>query len=350
MNFVHGDEVLFRNGPETERRGGMLRMNANILLSVRGLRKLFPIKGGFFSKQRGVIFAVNGVSLDLPGNTNLGLVGESGSGKTTVGKCLIRLIEPTGGDIKFEDTDICKLDPRGLRAIRKKMQMIFQDPYASLDPRTTVEEIVGEGLTIHNLARGSEKRQRVAELLRKVGIMPENMKRYPHEFSGGQRQRIGIARALALNPSLVIADEPVSALDVSIKAQVINLMMQLQEEYSLSYIIISHDLAVVQHMCDKIAVMYLGKIVESADADVFYESPLHPYSRSLLSAVPIPDPEVKVNRIILNGDIPSFAKPPSGCLFHTRCPLRKEEGCRMQEPELRDVGQGHYVACHLSES
>jgi len=228
------------------------------------------------------------------------------------------------------------------------MQMIFQDPYASLDPRMTVEEIVGEGLTIHKLANGSEKKDRIVELSEMVGIMPEHMKRHPHEFSGGQRQRIGIARALALNPKLVIADEPVSALDVSIQAQVINLMMELRREYRLSYLIIAHDLAVVEHMCDRIAVMYLGKIVETATKNVFYDSPAHPYSKSLLSAVPIPDPDVKVNRMILEGEIPSPANPPTGCLFHPRCP-QKAKDCGVIEPELRDIGEGHLVACHLSE-
>ena len=323
-------------------------MNADILLSARNLKKLFPIKGGFFSKQRGTIYAVDGVSFHLNRNASMGLVGESGSGKTTVGKCLIRLIEPTEGIIEFDGTDICKLDQAGLRARRRKMQMIFQDPYASLDPRMTVEDMVGEGLVIHKVATGAERRDRVAELLKRVGVMPEHMKRYPHEFSGGQRQRIGIARALALNPKLVIGDEPVSALDVSIQAQVINLMMELREEYKLSYIIIAHDLTVVQHMCDRIAVMYLGKIVEAAENDEFYDSPMHPYSKSLLSAVPVPDPEVKVNRVILEGDIPSPANPPAGCLFHTRCP-QKIKDCEAIEPELKEVGEGHFVACHLSE-
>ena len=322
-------------------------MNSNTILSVNNLKKFFPIKKGFFSKEKGKIYAVNDVSFNLTRNTSLGIVGESGSGKTTVGKCLIRLIEPTEGIVEFEGVDICKLDRAAFRPLRREMQMIFQDPYASLDPRMRVEEIVGEGLTIHKLTSGSEKKDRITEILKKVGIMPENIRRHPHEFSGGQRQRIGIARALALNPKLVIADEPVSALDVSIQAQVINLLMELQEEYALSYIIISHDLAVVQHMCDRIAVMYLGKIVETADRDAFYELPRHPYSESLISSVPLPDPEVKVNRIILKGDIPSPEQPPSGCFFHTRCPLKKEEKCEILEPELKDIGGGHLVACHL---
>lgn len=323
-------------------------MDSDILLSARNLEKFFPIKGGFFSKERGTIYAVNGVGFDLPRNTTLGIVGESGSGKTTVGKCLIRLIEPTGGTVEFEGMDVCKLDRKKLRSMRREMQMIFQDPYASLDPKMTVEKIVGEGLTIHKLATGSEKKDLIAGVLKKVGIMPEDMRRYPHEFSGGQRQRIGIARALALNPTLIIGDEPVSALDVSIQAQVINLMMELQEEYKLSYIIIAHDLAVVQHMCDRIAVMYLGKIVENAEKDVFYDSPMHPYSRSLLSAVPIPDPDVKKKRVILKGDIPSPANPPLGCPFHTRCPQKMKE-CEAIEPELKDVEKGHFVACHLNK-
>ena len=323
-------------------------MNPDIILSTKNLKKLFPIKGGFFSKQTGTIYAVNGVSFDLNRNTSLGLVGESGSGKTTVGKCLNRLIEPTEGKIEFDGKDICKLNPENLRVLRKEMQMIFQDPYASLDPRMTVEKIVAEGLTIHKVAKGSEKRDRVAEVLRKVGIMPEYMSRYPHEFSGGQRQRVGIARALALNPKLIIADEPVSALDVSIQAQVINLMIELQEEYHLSYIIISHDLAVIQHMCDWIAVMYLGKIVELAEKDCFYDQPMHPYSISLMSAVPVPDPEIKPDRVILKGDIPSPANPPPGCLFQTRCP-QKFKDCEHIEPDLKNIGETHFAACHLSE-
>ena len=327
-----------------------MTMDIDTLLIVNKLKKLFPVKGGFLSKQRGTIYAVNGVSFQMIKNTNFGIVGESGSGKTTIAKCLIRLIEPTEGSVKFEGIDICKLNRVDLNRIRiREMQMIFQDPYASLDPRMSVEEIVAEGLAIHNIAGGSDKKDRVAEVLRKVGILPEDMSKFPHEFSGGQRQRIGIARSLVLNPKLVIADEPVSALDVSIQAQVINLMMDLQEEYGLSYIIIAHDLAVVQHMCDKIAVMYLGKIIETAPADVFYQSPMHPYSQSLLSAVPIPNPEAKVNRNILKGDIPSPANPPPGCTFHTRCPQRMADECKILEPELKDLGGGHLVACHLSE-
>ena len=323
-------------------------MNPDILLSAKNLKKLFPIKGGFFSKQKGTVFAVNGVSFHLNRNTSLGLVGESGSGKTTVGKCLIRLIEPTEGSIEFDGKDIFKLNREELKSLKREMQMIFQDPYASLDPRITVGGIVGEGLAIHKMASGSERRDRIAEVLRKVGIMPEYMRQYPHEFSGGQRQRIGIARALALNPKLIVADEPVSALDVSIQAQVINLMMELQDEYKLSYIIIAHDLAVVQHMCDRIAVMYLGKIVEAAEKDTFYDSPLHPYSKSLISAIPIPDPEMKPDRVVLKGDIPSPINPPPGCLFQTRCP-QKMKDCEVIEPDLKDVGEGHFVACHLRE-
>lgn len=320
---------------------------SSLLLSVRNLKKFFPIKGGFFSKQKGTIFAVNGISFELNENSSLGLVGESGSGKTTVGKCSIRLIEPTDGIIEFDGIDICKLDRSGFLTLKREMQMIFQDPYSSLDPRMTVEEIVGEAFTIHKIAKGSERKDRIAELLRKVGVVPEYMKRYPHQFSGGQRQRIGIARALALNPKLVVGDEPVSALDVSVQAQVINLMMELQDEYMLSYIIIAHDLAVVEHMCDRIAVMYLGKIVEMAEKDAFFDSPIHPYSKFLISAIPIPDPETKKNSVILKGEIPSPAEPPSGCLFHTRCP-QKVKDCEVLEPELRDIGNAHLVACHSS--
>ena len=324
----------------------MQKHQPDILLSVRHLKKYFPVKGGFFSRQRGTIYAVNDISFDVKRNTSLGLVGESGSGKTTVGKCLLRLIEPTDGSVDYDGVDLCGLNRNQLQGKRRDMQMIFQDPYSSLDPRMTVEQIVGEALSIHKLARGSERKVRVAELLERVGMMPENMLRYPHQFSGGQRQRIGIARALALNPKLLIADEPVSALDVSIQAQAINLMMRLQAQYQLTYIIISHDLAVVQHMCDNIAVMYLGRIMELVDRDRFYESPTHPYSQSLLSAVPVPDPDAKSDRIILRGEIPSPSTPPPGCLFHPRCP-QKLTLCETREPQLFDIGDGHRVACHL---
>lgn len=324
----------------------MVKESTEAFLSVKHLVKHFPLKGGFFSKQKGTIHAVNDVSFDLPRKLSLGLVGESGSGKTTVGKCVLRLIEPTAGKVCVDGLEISKLDPNNLFSVRQKMQMIYQDPYASLNPRMTVEEIVAEGLCIHRKMNRGARRDTVADLLKRVGLMPDNMGRYPHEFSGGQRQRIGIARALALQPDLIIADEPVSALDVSIQAQVINLMMDLQHEFGLTYMIISHDLAVVQQMCDIIAVMYLGRIVEIANTDMLYETPRHPYTRLLLASVPVPDPEQRSKWTVAQGEIPSPANPPDGCFFHPRCPEVKDL-CRRQTPQLQDVGGGHSVACHL---
>ncbi len=323
---------------------------AENLLEVRNLVKHFPIKAGVFSRVKAHVRAVDGVSFDLPAKQTLGLVGESGCGKSTTGRALLRLIEPTSGEVRFDGTDIVSLDLETMRQRRRDMQIIFQDPYASLHPRMTVGHIVGEPLTVHNIARGSEKEERVATIMGKVGLQPEHMRRYPHEFSGGQRQRIGIARALILNPRLIIADEPVSALDVSIQAQVINLLEDLQEEFDIAYVVISHDLSVVQHMCDRIAVMYLGEIVEIADADALVMSPRHPYTAALLSAVPIPEPKAKrgKTRIILRGDVPSPVDPPSGCRFHTRCPY-KEDVCVAETPPLQEYDSGHFSACHFTE-
>ena len=321
---------------------------AEKLLEVKDLVKHFPVRGGVFSRIRNYVRAVDGVSFDLESGETLGLVGESGCGKSTTGRALLRLIEPTSGEVNFRGADVCSLDRESMRRLRREMQIIFQAPYASLNPRMTVGSIVGEPLTIHGIAKCKEKEEKVASLLHRVGLRPEHIRRYPHEFSGGQRQRIGIARALALNPKLIVADEPVSALDVSIQAQVINLLEDLQKEFGIAYVLIAHDLAVVQHVSDRIAVMYLGKIVEVSSVDRVVMGPKHPYTEALLSAVPVPDPTVKKKRMILTGDVPSPVNPPSGCRFHTRCPY-KEERCVAEEPPMREIAAGHFAACHFSE-
>jgi len=309
------------------------------LVSVRGLVKHFPVEG-----TDDVVRAVDGVSFDIFAGETLGLVGESGCGKTTVGRCLLRLIEPTSGEVTFEGRDVLSLGKKELREIRREMQIIFQDPYASLNPRMKIGDVVGEPLVIHKQGTKNNRRDRVAELLRRVGLDPDYMNRYAHEFSGGQRQRIGVARTLALNPKLIVADEPVSALDVSVQAQVVNLLQDLQEEFKLTYLFISHGLAVVEHISTRVTVMYLGRIVEIADAGELYARPLHPYTQALLSAIPIPDPKQKRNRIILQGDVPTPINPPSGCRFRTRCPLAIDE-CAHIDPELREISPGHQVAC-----
>ena len=312
---------------------------AEELLRVRGLFKHFPVKDG-----DEVVRAVDGVTFEIVRGETLGLVGESGCGKSTVGRCLLRLIEPTRGEIDFGGRDVRALGGEELRLLRREMQIIFQDPYASLNPRLRVRDIVSEPLVIHGIGDKAERRERVADLLRKVGLDPDYMNRYPHEFSGGQRQRIGIARALALNPKLIVADEPVSALDVSVQAQVINLLEDLQSEFDLTYLFISHGLAVVEHISDRVAVMYLGRIVEVASSRELYANPLHPYTRALLSAIPVPDPTRKRDRIVLKGDVPTPINPPSGCRFHTRCPEAIPE-CSRIDPDLREVSPGHTVAC-----
>jgi oligopeptide/dipeptide ABC transporter ATP-binding protein len=309
------------------------------LVSVRGLVKHFPVEG-----SDDVVRAVDGVSFEIFAGETLGLVGESGCGKSTVGRCMLRLIEPTAGHIYFQGRDVLALNKKELREIRREMQIIFQDPYASLNPRMKVGDIVGEPLVIHGEGNKSERRDRVSGLLRRVGLDPDYMNRYAHEFSGGQRQRIGVARTLALNPKLIVADEPVSALDVSVQAQVVNLLQELQEEFKLTYLFISHGLAVVEHISTRVAVMYLGRIVEIASAADLYAQPLHPYTQALLSAIPIPDPKQKRKRIILQGDVPTPINPPSGCRFRTRCPLAIEE-CAHIDPELREVSPGHHGAC-----
>jgi oligopeptide transport system ATP-binding protein len=316
------------------------------LLEVENLKKYFPVKKGVLSRTVGQVRAVDGVSFTLNRGETLGLVGESGCGKTTVGRSILRLIEPTSGRINFNGKDLLALDRKELRATRASLQIIFQDPFSSLDPRMSVGQIIAEPIRNHMKIAKSEIRERVAYLMERVGLHPEQSRRYPHEFSGGQRQRIGIARALALNPLAIICDEPVSALDVSIQAQVINLLAQLQEQMNLSYLFIAHDLSVVEHISDRVAVMYLGRIVELTSDRELYRNPLHPYSQALLSAVPIPDPEIHKQKIILQGDVPSPMNPPTGCTFHPRCPER-EDICPQEIPVFKDVGNEHWVACHL---
>ncbi len=314
------------------------------LLEIRHLKKYFPIRGGVFSRVVANVKAVEEVSFTVKPGEVVGLVGESGSGKTTVGRALLRLIEPTSGEILFNGVDLARLPRAQVRAYRKEMQIIFQDPFASLNPRMTVGAIIGEALRIHRLAQGSARDERVAELLERVGLSPSHMRRYPHEFSGGQRQRVGIARALAVDPAFIVADEPVSALDVSIQAQVVNLLQDLKEDLGLALLFIAHDLAVVEYISDTVIVMYLGRIMEMAPAKELYANPIHPYTEALLSAIPTPDPTVKRERILLRGDIPSPIDPPSGCVFRTRCPLAVED-CKHIVPPLEEVAPGHFKAC-----
>ena len=315
------------------------------VVEVRNLVKYFPVTGGIFKRTIGQVRAVDDVSFYINANETLGLVGESGCGKTTTGRVILRLLPPTAGTVLFGGQNVFDLDSKSMRSLRKEMQIIFQDPYASLNPRQSIGEIIGKGLRAHGMfPTGREKR--IKELLSIVGLAPRYINRYPHEFSGGQRQRIGIARALAVEPKLVVCDEAVSALDVSIQAQIINLMQDLQQEFKLTYLFIAHDLSIIKHVSDRIAVMYLGKIAEVAKKNELYENPLHPYTKALLSAIPVPDPELRRERIILEGDVPSPANPPPGCRFHTRCP-RRMDICSQKEPEQIDHGEEHFVSCHL---
>lgn len=318
---------------------------SDIILKATNIVKRFPIYGGILSKEVASVKAVQDITFELKRGETLGLVGESGCGKSTLGRCLIRLIDPTSGTLTFNGKDITHIDGEELRELRKKVQIIFQDPYASLNPRMTIGSILEEPLIIHNLYKTAEERlTRVKELIDLVGLRPEFISRYPHEFSGGQRQRVGIARALAVNPELIICDEPVSALDVSIQAQIINLLMDLQKKLGLTYIFIAHDLKVVEHVSTYVAVMYLGKIVEYAKAEDLYKNPMHPYTKALLSAIPVPDPKPKEQRIILTGDVPSPINPPSGCYFHPRCPVATDE-CKKSSPQLAEKASGHKVSC-----
>lgn len=319
------------------------------LLKVRNLKKYFPIKKGVLSRVVGNVQAVDDISFDIYENETLGLVGESGSGKTTAGRTLLRLLEPTDGTVEFNGKEIFSLDREDMRQMRREMQIIFQDPFSSLNPRMTVESIIGEAIAFHGIATGSERRKMVEDLLVRVGLQPSYITRYPHEFSGGQRQRIGIARALALNPSFIVCDEAVSALDVSVQAQVINLLQDLQDEFKLSYLFIAHDLSVVRHISDRIAVMYLGQIMEMTTTDELFDGALHPYTQSLLSAIPRADPKRRHKRVILEGDVPSPINPPDGCRFHTRCPACYSP-CKTVGPKTIEVNEGHFVKCHLYSS
>jgi len=330
----------------------------DLIIDVRNLVKEFPItRGVFFKKQVGAVYAVSDISFKIKRGETLGLVGESGCGKSTTARSVLRLLEPTSGEVLYKESpdstpiDVATADKDQLNELRRHIQIVFQDPYASLNPRMTVASIISEPMLVHGVGTSEERLERVRELLRIVGLSPEHANRYPHEFSGGQRQRIGVARALAMRPNFVVLDEPVSALDVSIQAQVLNLLDDLQDEFGLTYLFIAHDLSVVRHISDRVAVMYLGRIAEMADRDAMYERPMHPYTHALLSAVPIPDPELEANRkrIILEGDIPSPSNPPPGCRFNTRCPKAKEGVCDIDVPELRELEPGHFVACHFPE-
>src|SRR5436853_2906483 len=323
-----------------------MQSNNGNLVEVKNLKKYFPAGGGLFGAGGDTVKAVDDVSFSIRHGETFGLVGESGCGKSTTGRCILRLIEPTAGEVNFAGQDMLALDARSLRQLRREMQIIFQDPYASLNPRMQVGEIIAEPLVIHSAGTGHERKHRVGELLELVGLKPEHAARYPHEFSGGQRQRIGIARALALNPKFIVCDEPVSALDVSVQAQVVNLLQDLQEQLGLTYLFISHGLSVVEHISTRVGIMYLGKLVEVAPSEAIFRNPLHPYTRALLSAIPIPDPDARRERLPLKGEIPTAIEPPSGCRFRTRCPLAEPQ-CAKVEPQLVEVEKDHFVACYL---
>ena len=318
------------------------------LITVEGLKKFFPVRGGLFQRVVAWVQAVDNVSFTIKEGETLGMVGESGCGKTTIGRTMLRLIEPTDGSVRFGDTDVFSLRGREMKEMRRKMQIIFQDPYSSLDPRMPIGESVMEGLKIHNIGTSRERFEMVIDTLRKVGLEDYHARRYPHEFSGGQRQRIGIARALALNPDFIVCDEPVSALDVSIQSQILNILKDLQENLNLTYLFIAHNLSVVEHISDRVAVMYLGKMVELTTREELFRNPLHPYTQALMSAIPIPDPKIKRERVILKGDVPSPLNPPKGCRFHPRCPMAMEQ-CGVEEPQFKEVSPEHFVACWLHE-
>jgi len=326
----------------------MTEANGNDLMVVKDLKKYFPVRSGLMQRVTAQVKAVDGVSFTIKSGECLGMVGESGCGKTTIGRTILRLVEPTAGSVIFDGTDIAKVNARTLKTLRRNMQIIFQDPYSSLDPRVPIGESIGEGLLIHGTKDSRERNKIVVDMLKKVGLEEYHARRYPHEFSGGQRQRIGIARALALRPKFIVCDEPVSALDVSIQSQVLNILRDLQKEFGLTYLFIAHNMSVVEHISDRVAVMYLGKMVELTDRAELFDDARHPYTKALMSAIPIPDPKIKRTRIVLKGDVPSPLNPPSGCRFHTRCPIAQLDICATKDPEFREMKPGHWAACHFA--